>query len=66
VKRILTEAHEDARRVLRERRNILDELSARLLQKEVIESDELMEIMGPIPPKGPDPIPAEIPPPAPS
>ena len=66
VKRILTEAHEDARRVLRERRGILDELSARLLQKEVIESDELMAIMGPIPPKAPDPIPAEIPPPAPS
>jgi cell division protease FtsH len=66
VKRILTEAHNDARRVLRERRTVLDELSARLLQKEVIEAEELMAIMGPIPPKEPDPLPAEIPPPGPS
>ena len=41
VKRILTEAHDDARRVLRERRDVLDELSERLLEKEVIEGDEL-------------------------
>src|SRR5687767_8333224 len=36
VKRILTEAHEEARRVLRDRRDILDVLSHRLLEKEVI------------------------------
>ena len=65
VKRILTEAHEEARRILRERRDVLDELSKRLLVKEVIESDELMELMGPLPPKDPDAVPAEIPPPAP-
>jgi len=45
VKRILTEAHDEARRVLRERRATLDELSARLLEKEVIEADELNAIM---------------------
>ena len=62
VKRILTEAHDEARRILRERRETLDALSERLLVKEVIEADELMEIMGPIPPKDPDALPAEIPP----
>ena len=61
VKRILTEAHETARRVLRDRRDTLDRLSERLLEKEVIESDELREIMGPMPPKDPDAVPAEIP-----
>ncbi len=65
VKRILTEAHETARQVLRERRGTLDALSARLLEKEVIEAEELMAIMGPVPPKSPDAVPPEIPPPAP-
>jgi cell division protease FtsH len=63
VKRILTEAHEEARRVLRERRQVLDVLSERLLEKEVIESDELLAIMGPLPPKESDRVPAEVPPP---
>jgi cell division protease FtsH len=62
VKRILTEAHQEARRVLRDHRDILDKLSERLLEKEVIESDELMAIMGPVPPKDPDAVPPEIPP----
>jgi cell division protease FtsH len=62
VKRILTEAHEMARSILRERRDSLDVLSERLLEKEVIEADELKEIMGPIPPKESEPIPAVIPP----
>jgi cell division protease FtsH len=61
VKRILTEAHETARRVLRERHETLDRLSERLLEKEVIESEELREIMGPMPPKDPDAVPPEIP-----
>jgi len=63
VKRILTEAHEEARRILRERRHVLDELSERLLVKEVVEGEELRSLMGPIPPKDPDALPAEIPPP---
>jgi cell division protease FtsH len=54
VKRILTAAHDDARRVLRERKDILDQLSARLLDKEVIEGDELRELLGPLPPKDPE------------
>ncbi|MGB2714448.1 MAG: ATP-dependent zinc metalloprotease FtsH [Vicinamibacterales bacterium] len=65
VKRILTEAHEEARRVLRERRSVLDELSRRLLEKEVVESEELLAIVGPIPPKDRDAVPPEIPPPGP-
>ncbi len=54
VKRILTEAHDVARRVLRDRRATLDALSERLLEKEVIEADELKNIMGTLPPKDPD------------
>ncbi len=54
VKRILGEAHETARGVLRERRATLDALSARLLEKEVIEAEELKAIMGFVPPKDPN------------
>jgi ATP-dependent Zn protease len=39
--------------VLRERRDTLDALSERLLEKEVIESEELKAIMGTVPPKDP-------------
>jgi cell division protease FtsH len=53
VKRILTDAHNTARQVLRERRETLDVLSARLLEVEVIEADELKKIMGSLPPKDP-------------
>jgi len=63
VKRILTEAHDEARRILREQRHVLDELSERLLVKEVVEGEELRSLMGPIPPRDPDAVPAEIPPP---
>ena len=62
VKRILTAAHERARGLLRERREALDALAARLLEKEVVESAELLAILGPLPPKSDDAIPAEIPP----
>ncbi len=62
VKRIMSEAHETARRILRDYRRTLDELSERLLEKEVIEGDELKAIMGPLPPKDASAIPAEIPP----
>jgi len=54
VKRILGDAHETARRVLRDRRATLDALSERLLEKEVIEADELKAIMGSVPPKDPE------------
>jgi cell division protease FtsH len=62
VKRILSEAHDRARQILRDHRDILDTLSNRLLEKEVIESDELKAIMGPVPGKEPDPLPVDIPP----
>jgi cell division protease FtsH len=65
VKRILTEAHDEARRVLRERRNELDRLSEQLLVKEVIEADELNAIIGSPPSKKGDRVPAEVPPIAP-
>ena len=45
VKRILTEAHDVARRVLRERRLTLDRISTRLLEKEVIEAEELQALI---------------------
>jgi cell division protease FtsH len=61
VKRIITEAHTNARRVLSERKPILDELSTRLLDKEVIEGDELRALLGPTPPKEPDTIPPAVP-----
>jgi cell division protease FtsH len=66
VKRIVGEATTTARGVLQERRTILDVLSERLLEKEVIESEELRAIMGPLPTKDPDAVPAEIPPPGPA
>jgi cell division protease FtsH len=47
IKRILTEAHDKARQILRDHRDVLDRLSARLLEKEVIEADELKAIMLP-------------------
>src|SRR3989454_809013 len=53
VKRILTEAHEEARKVLRERKTVLDELSRRLLDKEVIEGDELRQLLGVMPKASP-------------
>ena len=46
VKRIITTAEADARRVLLEKRDVLDVLSERLLEKEVIEGDELRELLG--------------------
>ncbi len=49
IKRILTAAHEKARQILRDHRETLDRLSERLLEKEVIEADELKAIMGAFP-----------------
>jgi cell division protease FtsH len=54
VKRIIGEAHDEARRVLRERIPILEELSRRLLDKEVVDGEELRALLGPVPPKDPD------------
>jgi cell division protease FtsH len=62
VTRILAEAHERARGILRDYREVLDTLSTRLLEIEVVEAAELKAIIGPIPPKDPDAVPAEVPP----
>jgi cell division protease FtsH len=62
IKRIMTDAHEQARAVLRAHRGVLDTLSERLLVKEVIEGDELRELLGPMPTKDPNgTVPPQVP-----
>jgi cell division protease FtsH len=46
VRRIVRSAHERARALLADRRETLDRVARRLLEKEVIEGEELREIMG--------------------
>jgi cell division protease FtsH len=45
IKRIMTEAHNSARTVLADHRGTLETVANRLLQKEVIEGDELRQII---------------------
>jgi cell division protease FtsH len=45
VKIIVTEAHNEARRILLEKREILEVVTRRLLDKEVMEGDELRQIL---------------------
>src|SRR6266511_2993631 len=45
VKMIVTEAHNDARRILMDRRDLLEIITRRLLEKEVMEVDELRAIL---------------------
>src|SRR6266545_3102604 len=45
VKMIVTEAHNDARRILMDRRDLLEIITRRLLEKEVMEGDELRAIL---------------------
>ena len=46
VTRIMTRAHEDARRVLTGHREVLERVTRRLLEIEVMEGDELRSILG--------------------
>jgi cell division protease FtsH len=46
VRMLVTEAHNDARRILLDRRDILETVTRRLLEKEVMEGDELRAILG--------------------
>ncbi len=46
VKRIMTDAHDDARRILTERRDMLELVTRRLLEQEVMEGKELRQMMG--------------------
>jgi cell division protease FtsH len=45
VKRLLEDAHDRARQVLAERRQLLEVVARRLLEKEVIEGDELRQLI---------------------
>ena len=45
VRRLVSEAHQRARVVLTERRETLEQVARRLLEKEVIEGEELREIV---------------------
>jgi cell division protease FtsH len=45
VKMIITEAHNDARRILLDKRDMLEVITRRLLEKEVMEGDELRAIL---------------------
>jgi len=45
VKQLLSQAHQTARGVLKERRAALDRVAERLLEKEVIEADELQTLL---------------------
>jgi cell division protease FtsH len=46
VKRIMTDVHEQARRILEEHRDLLEQVTRRLLEQEVMEGDELRRILG--------------------
>jgi cell division protease FtsH len=46
VRRIMTDAHNEARRVLTEKRDMLEIVTRRLLEVEVMEGDELRAILG--------------------
>jgi cell division protease FtsH len=46
VKRIMTDAHVEARRLLSEHRDQLESVTRRLLEREVMEGDELRQILG--------------------
>src|SRR5258706_1461187 len=52
VKRIMTDAHEEARRILSGRREMLERVTRRLLEIEVMEGEQLRQLMGitPAPP----------------
>jgi cell division protease FtsH len=45
VKQLVTFAHQEARRILREQREILERVTRRLLEKEVMEGDELRRMI---------------------
>jgi cell division protease FtsH len=45
VKRLIEDAHDRARQVIQERRHLLELITRRLLEKEVIEGAELQELI---------------------
>jgi cell division protease FtsH len=55
VKRIMTDAHSEARRILSTRRDVLETVTRRLLEVEVMEGDELRRLLGETPAPSPSP-----------
>ncbi|MGE0446145.1 MAG: cell division protein FtsH, partial [Vicinamibacterales bacterium] len=53
VNRIITEAHNEARRILQKRRGLLEVVTRKLLEQEVMEGDQLRALLGP--PSAPPP-----------
>jgi len=49
VKQFIAGAHNEARRILRDHREVLERVTRRLLEKEVMEGDELRELMAALP-----------------
>jgi cell division protease FtsH len=49
VKQLVTFSHQEARRLLREQRDILERVTRRLLEKEVMEGDELRQMIAAVP-----------------
>jgi cell division protease FtsH len=64
VRRFVAEAEATALRLLTEHRHLLDAVTARLLEKEVIEGDELRELLGVIASDPPEPTATPVAPPA--
>jgi cell division protease FtsH len=60
IKRILTDAHDTARRVLEENRDKLETVTHRLLEVEVMEGDELRSLLGILTAPATDTIPLPI------
>src|SRR4051812_36270636 len=61
IKRILTEAHDTARRILTDHRGKLESVTTRLLEVEVMEGDELLRLLG-LPPRESNPDAVPLPP----
>ncbi len=53
IKRIMSEAHAQAKSILAERRAALDAVAHRLLEVEVMDGDELRRLLAPLPPAAP-------------
>ena len=60
ITRIVTEAHNTARRILTEQRDRLETVTRRLLEVEVMEGDELRSLLGVQPSKSPDAAPLPV------
>jgi cell division protease FtsH len=62
VKRIMTDAHQEARRILTDKRDMLEAVTRRLLEREVMEGEELRRILDLPPPPHPSPDATPLPP----